>query len=153
LIFDELSHAAPYRALGPRFAAGFDFLRSTPLDDLPDGRHEVLPGSGVVAVVQTYITRPRDDGRWEAHRHHADIQFIIRGSECIGVAPVEAMKLRPAYDAEKDVEFYDGDGQFFRARPGQFALFFPHDVHMPGLVIHDPTEVKKVVVKVKLEGR
>jgi beta-galactosidase beta subunit len=26
-------------------------------------------------------------------------------------------------------------------------------VHMPGLVIHDPTEVKKVVVKVKLEGR
>ena len=153
MILDRLEFAVRYRALGERFAAGFDYLRTTDLSSLPDGRYDVR-GRDVVAIVQTYQTKAIDQGRWESHRLHADIQFVIRGRERMGVAPLSReLKLEPPYDAEKDVEFYEAPpsaGQLITVVEGSFAIFLPHDVHMPNLLIDAPTEVKKVVVKVRL---
>ena len=67
---------------------------------------------------------------------------------------MHGMTVESPYDAEKDVEFYAGGaeiGKFFNVDAGEFALFFPHDVHMPSLAIAKPqAAVKKVVVKVRL---
>ncbi|MEO6434958.1 MAG: YhcH/YjgK/YiaL family protein [Tepidisphaeraceae bacterium] len=155
MILDRLDRCDLYRNLGERFAAGFDYLRSTDLTALPDGRYDIR-GHEVVAIVATYSTRPLEQGRWEAHRNHADIQYLIRGRERIGIAPLApALKLLPPYDPEKDVEFYaPGDrlaSQLVTVEQGDFALFLPHDVHNPNLLIDSPAEVKKVVIKVRLE--
>jgi YhcH/YjgK/YiaL family protein len=154
VILDRLEFAHSYRALGERFAAGFDYLRTTDLASLPDGRYDIR-GRDLVAIVQTYQTKPIDDGRWESHRHHADIQFIIRGRERMGVAPLSPeLQLEPPYDAEKDLEFYaapSSAGQLITVTEGNFAVFLPHDVHMPNLLIDAPAEVKKVVIKVQLD--
>ena len=152
MIFDRLETCGAYRALGEGFAAGFDYLRDTNLDAIPDGRYDIR-GSEVVAIVQTYRTKPPAEGRWEAHRQHADIQYIVRGRERMGVVPLAGMKLLPPYDAEKDVEFYAGDastGNLVMVEQGCFALFLPQDVHMPNLAIAESAEVKKVVIKVRL---
>jgi YhcH/YjgK/YiaL family protein len=149
LIFDDLARAGIYRNLGPRFAAGFDYLSSTDLLSLADGRYSIL-GSDVFAIVQTYDTKPQSQGRWEAHRLHADIQFVISGREKMGAAPLATMKLQPPYDPEKDVEFYEGAGQFFEVSERQFALFLPHDVHMPSIALGAAAQVKKAVIKVRM---
>jgi YhcH/YjgK/YiaL family protein len=151
VILDRLSNANIYRRLSERFAAGFDYL-SRDLSNVPDGRYEIIGGDEVFAMVQSYQTKPREQGKWEAHRKYADIQFIIAGRECMGIAPIEAMRTQTPYDAEQDLEFFTGtgDGQFMTVEEGSFAIFLPHDVHMPTIAIDAPGKVKKVVVKVRL---
>jgi YhcH/YjgK/YiaL family protein len=153
VIFDRLATADRYAALGPRFAAGFAYLRGADLAALADGRYPI-EGDNLLAIVQTYQTRPVELGRWEAHRHHADIQYIITGREKMGVVPIADVKPQPPYDPEKDVEFYAPPtgpaAQFLTVARAAFAVFFPHDVHMPNLQLNAPTEVKKVVIKVRL---
>ena len=153
MILDVLEHAAHYDGLGAGFAAGFAYLRGTDLARLADGRYDI-DGPRVVAIVQGGVTRPRSEGRWESHREHADIQYVVRGAERMGVTTRQSVTLQPPYDAKKDVEFYAGGadvGQFFEVAAGEFAVFFPHDVHMPSLAIaQQPQPVKKVVIKVRL---
>jgi YhcH/YjgK/YiaL family protein len=157
MILDRLENWAPYAKLGRRFTAGFTYLRETDLEKLADGRYEI-DGPRVVAIVQAYATKPRPDGRWEGHRDHADIQYLVRGVERMGVTPIATVASEAPYDPGADLEFYaESDagaapaGRFFDLAAGEFALFFPHDVHMPGLAVGAPREVKKVVIKVKLE--
>jgi YhcH/YjgK/YiaL family protein len=153
MILDRLEHSLHYAALGDRFAAGFAYLRETDLVNVADGRYEI-DGTNVFAIVQTYDAKPQAEGRWEAHRAHADIQYVARGAERMGVASMRGLTVATPYDSEKDVEFYAGGteiGKFFDVTAGEFALFFPHDVHMPSLSIAKPqAAVKKVVIKVRL---
>jgi YhcH/YjgK/YiaL family protein len=151
VIFDQLIHADAYRHLGERFAAAFDYLRSSDFTHIPDDRYEII-GSDGYAIVQSYDSKPMAKGRWEAHRKFADIQYIVTGRERMGVTLIEQVKVQQRYDAGKDLEFFTGEGQFFIVEQGSFAVFFPQDVHMPALAVDDelPEHVKKVVVKVPL---
>src|SRR6266540_1404763 len=107
MIFDQLADAHPYYKLGEYFAAGFDYLRATAFELVPDGRH-IIRGEDVFALVQSYQTKPIDQGRWEAHRHYADIQLILSGVERMGIAPISAMTVQEPYLRDKDVEFFLG---------------------------------------------
>jgi len=149
VIFDQLSECEPYRKLGENFIAGFDYLCSSAIENIPDGRYPIV-GDDVFAMVQSYQTKPLAQGRWEAHRHHADIQYIVAGAETMGIAPRSAMTIAEPYTREKDLEFFRGSGQFVRVDQGFFAIFLPQDVHMPGLLIDQPAAVKKIVVKVRI---
>ena len=149
MIFDRLADSDLYRKLGENFIAGFDFLRSAPLESMPDGRHDIV-GSDVYAMVQSYQSKPLEQGKWEAHRHYADIQFIVRGVERIGYALLSEMTVSEPYSRDKDCEFFIGQGEFVRMEQGRFAIFLPQDVHMPGIALEKPAAVKKVVVKVRL---
>jgi len=150
MILDRLDHCDVYRRLSANFAAGFDYLRSTDLTALADGRY-VITGDDVFALVQSYQTKPVSQGKWEAHRTYADIQYVIAGRERMGVAPIERMRVQTPYDAKTDLEFFTGDGQFVLVEQGSFAIFLPQDVHMPTIAVDEnPAAVKKVVVKVRL---
>ena len=149
MILDHLENAHLYRALSARFAWGFDFLLRREFQSLPEGRHQIH--DNVIAIVQTYPTKPQSEGRWEAHRQYADIQYIVSGRERMGIAALREMEMTGAYDSDRDLAFFTGDGQFFRVTAGQFAVFFPTDVHMPSLRAFDAAEtVTKVVLKVRL---
>jgi YhcH/YjgK/YiaL family protein len=152
MILDRLADSAIYHRLGDRFGAGFDYLRETDLRSLADGRYEIR-GENVFAIVQTYQPKPRPQGRWEAHRLYADIQYVVSGVEQMGVGPLVGLKVVAPYDAEKDVEFYADlpHQQWISVAAGNFAVFLPHDVHMPSLSLDgNLAEVKKVVIKVRV---
>ena len=153
MILDQLSHCGIYRRLGNRFAAGFDYLLKPELARTPDGRY-AIEGDDVYAIVQSYQSKPIEQGRWEAHRRNADIQLVVTGRERMGVATLERMRSQEPYDAAKDLEFFTaGDrhaGQFVLVEQGVFAIFLPQDVHMPSIAIDAPMAVKKVVVKVRV---
>jgi biofilm protein TabA len=155
VILDELKNCEPYRRLGERFAAGFDYLRSTDLAATPDGRYEIV-GKDVFAIVQAYDAKPREAGRWEAHRQYADIQYLVSGRELMAVIPLsDSLAIESPYDSEKDLMFYRKDGwpgQLFIVGPGEFAVFLPHDVHMPSMAAGTGAAlgVKKCVIKVRV---
>lgn len=150
MILDTLSHAASYQQLGPRFAAGFKWL----VDFSPtmaDGRYEI-DGDHVFALVQSYVTVPPAEKKYESHRVYADVQYIAEGSEVIYYAPTAALIPTMAYDEGKDCLLYSDPvaaTPLFLA-PGCFAIFHPQDGHKPGCVHNTASRIKKVVVKVRL---
>lgn len=149
MIIDHIRHADFYLNLSPRFAAGFKFLQTLDFDALTPGRNDI-EGDSLFVNSQEYETRLLENGKWEAHRTYADIQFIVEGEERIGYAPLESMKLKTEYSPERDVAFYEGDGALITLRQGDFGIYLPQDVHMPCIASGAPTKVKKVVVKVLL---
>ena len=150
MILDTLDRAALYHPLHPLLAAGFAFLRRPDLGALADGRH-AIDGERVYAILQAYETRPWAEGSLEIHRRYMDIQCLLVGEERIGFAPLADQAVKTPYDEAKDIAFLEGTGDPIRLRPGLFAVFFPHDAHMPGRTMDRREKVRKVVVKVAAE--
>jgi YhcH/YjgK/YiaL family protein len=152
MVIDTLERAlALHRGMGPRMAAALEALTDPGLLAKTDGRYE-LDGDRLVAIVQTYQTKPREQGAWEAHRRYIDVQFVAAGSELMGYAPLASLIAREPYDVAKDVAFYDGAGAgFLRVDAGMVAIFHPHDAHMPSLMLDAPQWVRKIVLKVRVD--
>ena len=135
-----------------RWDKAFIFLKDNDLSKLELRRYDI-DGDNVYAPVSEYMTKSEEAARFEVHRKYADIQYVISGKELIGISPLAMQKeiLEP-YDAARDIEFMTVTrGVDFKAQPDRFFIFFPEDVHRPGLRDGDSTKVKKVVVKVKLD--
>lgn len=147
MILDVLEHATRYRTGLARLDEALSWVARGQLDALALGRHD-LQGDALYALVQEYDTRPLESCRWEAHRRYIDLQVVLRGTERMGWSPLGRMSATEPYDAERDVAFFDGDGEFFTLRPGMFAVFFPHDAHMPQVATAACAAVRKLVLKV-----
>ncbi len=150
MIVDHISQAGLYAALGRPIETALEYLRRTDLAALSPGRH-VIEGENIYASVSEYTTKPPGAGRWEAHRRYIDLQYVVKGTERIGYAPVDLLRAEP-YDGEKDVTWLSGEGQFVTLVPGDFMILFPSDAHMPGMAAGEPLPVKKVVVKIAVAG-
>ncbi len=86
----------------------------------------------------------------EAHRKYLDIQYIVKGKETMGWAPVEDCRIQGEFNAEKDIGRYTGDFRFTVIPEGICYVAFPEDCHMPGRHLDIPSEYVKVVVKLKV---
>jgi YhcH/YjgK/YiaL family protein len=70
----------------------------------------------------------------------------------MGVANLGQMREREAYDAARDVAFFEPGTEFVTIRAGVFAIFGPEDVHSPGHAAGQPGPVRKVVIKAMLNA-
>jgi YhcH/YjgK/YiaL family protein len=150
MIHDLLSHSAKYRALSPGVAQGLDWLaRFDPAT--PDGRH-AIDGAAVFALVQSYDSGPASAKRFESHRAHLDIQYVVAGTEIMEYAPIDGLTVTTPFDAQKDIVFYADPAAptALLCPAGSFAIFYPEDGHKPSCSVGAPAPVRKVVVKVRL---
>jgi len=146
MILDTLGNAAKYAGLKIGISEAFGFLDQPGLADLPDGKHEIF-GDRVYAIIAHENGRAVSDGELEGHQKYIDLQYVIRGDESMGWSPREGLVNSAEYDAEKDLEFFEGEPKtIVRVPPGSFAIFLPTDAHLP-LIGEGP--IHKVVVKVK----
>ena len=151
MIFDRLNNAKQYFKLNENLKKGFDFLLNTDLENLQEGKYEI-EGNEIYANVQTLETKNKADKKWEVHRKDIDIQYVIKGEECMGYGILEDFKenLIP-YDENKDVEFLNGDKfNFINVKEGDFIVFYPNDVHAPMLCVDKKQNIKKVIVKIAI---
>ncbi|HMT12359.1 MAG TPA: YhcH/YjgK/YiaL family protein [Ignavibacteria bacterium] len=149
MITDRIENCEAFSMLGSRFECGFRFLRENDLRQFPDGKHEI-EGEDVYVIISSYTTKSPEESHPEAHRLYADIQYMIRGSEIIAYDLFNDHKVYKEYDPEKDFLLYEAVQNSITLREGTFAVFFPQDIHQPGLIINEPAHVKKAVVKVRL---
>jgi YhcH/YjgK/YiaL family protein len=151
MISDTLEQCHRYTSLSPRFAAAFEFLEKLPANQ-PTGRYD-LDGNNCFAMVQAYTTMPLDQAKFETHRQYIDIQFIQAGRETMLWSPLAALtQVTGAYSPEKDVIFYANPPQKtpINFGAGQFVIFFSTDGHAGGLECYGQSEVRKVVIKVRV---
>ncbi len=149
MITDTIQNAENYYKLGENFQKGFEFLKNTDLKNLENGKYQI-DGENVFVSVQDYTTKPESEGKFEAHKKYADIQFIIKGEEKIGYTNIQNCTPSTFYDDTNDIVFLESSGDFITARENTFLIFLPQDAHMPCILTDSPRYVKKAVVKVKI---
>ena len=111
----------------------------------------VYPLSGGNRVmVMSGTTLPAAGGEAEAHRNYLDIQYIVKGQEIVGWAPLDTLTPTVPFNEEKDVGFYTGDYEYIRITPGHCYVVFPEDAHLPSRHLDVPNEYTKIVVKLKV---
>ena len=149
MIQDNIKNASSYYYLGERFEKGFEYLQRTDILELKNGRYEI-DGTDVFVNIQDYQTKSLEDGRFEAHKKYADIQYIVKGSEKMGYGLMKDFKPVTFYDETNDIMFLEGSGEFIHANSGDFIIFMPQEAHMPCISVQESSYVKKAVVKVKI---
>lgn len=150
MVFDLLTNAGLYTALGPRVARGLQFLEDADLKGLATGRHEI-DGDRLFALVSDYEPKPHSAGRWETHRRYLDLQYVAAGVERFGIVPAHRLAAGD-YIPEKDITWLTGSGDHLTLAAGQFVIVWPGDAHMPGLDAGVPGTVRKIVVKIAIGG-
>jgi YhcH/YjgK/YiaL family protein len=135
-----------------RWDKAFAFLKDNDLAKMEVRRYEI-DGDNVYAPISEYMTKNEEDAKYEAHQKYIDIQYVINGKELIGIAPMSLKKeILDPYNPEKDVMFLSVERIInFKATPDRFFIFFPDDTHRPGLKDGENSQVRKVVVKVKVD--
>lgn len=129
--------------------AALDYIRRTDFDKLEPGCYS-LNGESYVQVLDLQ-TQTKEHYLPEVHRRYLDVQYWHRGSERIGVAPdLGSNKVAEEYDTERDILFYAGveNEQEILCKEGNFAVFFPEDVHRGACRPEETATIRKVVVKI-----
>lgn len=127
----------------------FAFLRDSNLVTLKPGKY-IIDGDNVYATITEAPSKEFDKSAWESHRKYIDLQYVIKGEEKIGVAPIETATVIKPYSESADGANYTAEGQYYIAKPGTFFLFFPSDVHRPNIKVDGYDVVKKLVIKIRV---
>lgn len=151
MVYDKINNIALYKGLSTDIYEGLLFLNAA-TKDLENGVYVINPS--VNAIVSEYTTKQVNEYGYEAHREYIDIQYPISGEEKICCLPLEYLKETQPYNEEQDAAFYEEatvKPQELLIGNGYFAILYPQDGHMPQMCVKEPTAVKKVVVKVKIQ--
>ena len=128
------------------------------------GIEEAFEAVNALAAYEDKATYPLSDGNRfflaiqgtkapdeaEAHRKYLDIQYIVKGQEVVGYAPLEACQIVGEFNEEKDIGKYTGNFEYITIGEGMCYVAFPEDAHMPGRHLEVPNDFVKVVVKLKV---
>lgn len=149
MIFGHIANPDPCPLPAPLVKA-LAVLRQTDFSALAPGVVEI-DGRRIYMQILDLTTKPVAENRPEVHRQYVDIQFLVSGEEKIGVAPdlgnniVSESRL-----SERDILFYQQaeNESFINMMPGNYAIFFPQDVHRPACIKNRESQIRKVVIKV-----
>lgn len=151
MILDKLDNKNLYIDMNSNLKKAFEFLENANIEDLADGKYEI-DSDNVYAFVQSYETKDAKDNKWETHNRYLDIQYVVDGSETILWAPREELIVAEEYSTEKDATFYEDNSYYTKLnlKKNYFSILFPKDGHKPGCIYDAPTQMKKIVVKIKI---
>lgn len=149
MIIDQLSDLVESNALNPKLQSKLNFLKETDFSKYPVGRHE-MDGESYFVVIE-YETKPVEDCFWEAHQKYLDIQYYLEGTEKMAVDHIDRQKVKEQYNEEKDMTIYEGEvDSVVTMNPGDVAVLFPEDSHMPSIIAKEKQKVRKIVIKAKI---
>ena len=147
---NPVEFARQYQKNKDAWDKAFKFLNDKKLDTLSVGKY-TIDGTNVFATITDVPSKEFDQSAWESHHNYIDLQYVIRGKEKIGVAPVASATVIKPYDLGRDAANYTAEGKYYVASPGEFFLFFPSDAHRPNIKAegYETVKVKKLVIKIK----
>ncbi|MBE0572669.1 MAG: YhcH/YjgK/YiaL family protein [Ignavibacteriaceae bacterium] len=148
MIIDKIENSHLYKNISERISKSFEYIRTTDLKNIQPGKYEIN-GENIFALVSEYKTKSEQEGKLEAHRKYIDVQYVISGEEQMGYIPLGQQQILEPYKEENDIVFYTGNKSFTKVSSRMFAIFFPEDVHMPGITTGKISDVKKLVIKVR----
>ena len=149
MIIDTIANAPKYFSAHPLFAKAFEYIEQTDLLNAVDGKLDIAEGLKAIYSDKAGTTAEASVDKFECHNKNIDIQLCITGVETIGWKPREKCVTENGdYNPDKDVQLYNEQpDMYFQLTNGQFAIFFPEDVHAPMI---GEGKIKKLVMKVKI---
>lgn len=152
MVFDSIDNAPRYYGLGRGIEQALRYFLAYDAEKHATER-VYLDGENVFINRPAYTTEPHDDALLEAHRDYIDVMYVASGEERFYVKPTARMAcVTSQYDPAVDALLgkIDADAASFRFPAGYFCIFFPEDAHCAGQLWDAPSEVKKLIAKVRL---
>lgn len=151
MIIDVLKNLQLYKCVNSRFSELFSYILNTDFSRFQTGKHETNI-EGVFFLVNEYTTKIENLHIIEGHRTYIDVQYMISGEELIDFEPLKHQSVNRDYDQEADYILFNADcpNQVLLAK-GMVAIFFPKDLHMPSYAYKQPSTIRKIVFKVKID--
>jgi YhcH/YjgK/YiaL family protein len=151
MILDLIAQLHQYKGIHPLFSYVAEFIETHSLSTFEKSKTEI--GRGIRLSIDEYTTKPVEEKKAEYHRKYIDLQIILSGCERFGYADISRCTEKIPYDSEKEAGFVTGILDFCTLYEGSFAIFFPNDVHMPGVKMESGAAgVKKAVFKIPVNG-
>ena len=154
MICDTLQHLDRYRGFHKNLDTAIDFLTAYctvhRLQDLPLGRTEVDSDNVFINVMEANL-HPDAGSHPEYHHLYADLQIDLEGGEGWGYETAPGTEVG-AFAG--DIGFRDSpDAVTGALGEDRFVLFFPGELHKPGVVRPGCSKVRKAVIKIKMEDK
>lgn len=149
MIFDSIKNKNNYISDTLIFRA-LDYLEGITSENIPESS-VILENDILFINPVTLTSKPEEECIYEAHKNYIDIHYIIEGIEGIATSDISNLQGVIPYDKTKDIEFYEGekDGQYY-LKSGQFMVCWPNDAHKVAIMADTPSEIKKMVAKIKV---
>jgi len=153
MIFGKLDLSSggmpPQVSRGRAWQTAYDWIRQFQ----PGSSHGVyeLCGKEMYVNVHGYDTQVRSACRYESHRVYVDLQYCLSGGEIVEWHPLGDLSPRDEYDGTKDVIHHHAPARpqaVLWMKPGDFAIFYAEDGHMPKVTDGINPHVEKLVVKI-----
>lgn len=151
MITDKITNIKNYPAI-EKADAILTFIKKAEEEHLEDGRYE-LDGENLFALVQSYQSRPLEEGFMESHVLYTDLQYVVSGEECIYWNPIDELTVKEDKRPVADAIFYHIENPVNATvlKSGMFGYYMPTDGHMPSIAVGEPAAVKKIVFKIKVK--
>jgi len=150
MITDKIEHLHRYSV--PKTDAILKFIAEHDCAHLPDGEMEIQ-GRELFVRIMSYTPKPASENRFEIHRIHADVQYLVSGAEIMQTARMKDLSPLSDYDPKGDYHFFKALGVVsdLIVQAGEFAVFYPNQAHRPSCAYEGYKGlVKKLVFKVKI---
>lgn len=152
MIADKITNLKKYPEMEGVADLILTFIKKTQEESLEDGRYE-LDGENLFALVQSYQSRPLEEGLMESHVLYNDLQYIVSGEESIYWNPIDGMTVKEDKRPAADAIFYyiENTDNVTVLKEGMFGYYMPTDGHMPSIAVEKPAPIKKIVFKIKVK--
>ena len=130
-----------------------DFLENNDLTAIESKTYEIL-GNDIFAQVIDFETDDRENIKAESHIKYIDLQYLVTGSEKLGFVANNGDYFYDEYIKERDLCLYNRDFEnesYAIATPSAINIFFPEDIHMPGIKVDSKIKLRKIVIKISVE--
>ena len=130
-------------------ADAISYIRSVDLERLSLGRHQI--NDSTYFMLQEYVTKPVDECRFESHKNHIDVQWILHGVERIDISNIDRLIAEEEeYNSKKDVTFWKSPNNSCNCviTSGSYVVLYPEDAHRPCVAVDSPEKVRKLVIKI-----
>jgi biofilm protein TabA len=150
MITDKIEHLHRYAV--PKTEAILKFIAEHDCAQLPDREIEI-EGRQLFVRVMSYVPKPAAENRFEIHRIHADVQYVVSGAEIMQIARINELTPLGDYDPKGDFHFFKTSNSVSNliVKAGECTVFYPDQPHRTSCAYEGHQGlVKKLVFKVKI---
>lgn len=149
MILGNISSLEQERRLGNTiFVEAIEEMMKIINSDPKPGRYEIRGDLIYCNVMELDVKDPSEQIA-EKHEEYIDLHYLIEGREVLGWSPFdERVEPTQMYDREGDYSLYAASEEevMMELKPGMYIIFFPHDIHRPGMGTSG--RIRKAVLKI-----
>ena len=154
MIVAKWKDASDYCGINPWLDKALGYLNEEFLNTV--GTEKVqIDGDNVYATLNLFETVEAEKRPFEAHKEYLDIHVMLEGEERMDMAETCTLTLDEAgCKPQKDFYAYSDKNPEFQPivmKPGMFLVAFPEDAHRVKVMVNGPSQVRKVVFKVRIK--